>query len=72
MSGKREQMQTLEQRLRDGFEKIGAAMQEGRNVANWERTWIDLLRDYEELSDELAAAQPEQSALPLGNVERAA
>ncbi|MCA9860388.1 MAG: hypothetical protein KC438_11735, partial [Thermomicrobiales bacterium] len=50
----------LEVRLQDGYEKIGEAMDHGIEVENWERTWVDLLRQYEDLSDELAAAQPEQ------------
>lgn len=45
----------LDARLQDGFEKIGQAMQQGIDVTNWERHWIDLLRQYEQISDELAA-----------------
>ncbi len=46
----------LELRLQDGFTRIGEAMNHGIEVDNWERHWIELLREYESLSDELAAA----------------
>lgn len=65
-------IEALEARLQDGFTKIGDAMDHDIEVQNWERTWIDLLRQYEELSDELAAAQPEQAEMELGvRLERA-
>ena len=46
----------LELRLQDGFARIGEAMNHGLEVENWERHWIDLLREYESLNDDLAAA----------------
>ena len=46
----------LELRLQDGFSRIGEAMSHGIEVDNWERHWIELLREYESLQDELAAA----------------
>lgn len=46
----------LELRLQDGFSRIGEAMSHGIEVDNWERHWIELLREYESLEDELAAA----------------
>ncbi len=46
----------LELRLQDGFTRIGEAMNHGIEVDNWERHWIDLLREYESLQDELAEA----------------
>ena len=46
----------LELRLQDGFARIGEAMNHGMEVENWERHWIDLLREYETLNDDLAAA----------------
>ncbi len=46
----------LELRLQDGFSRIGEAMSHGIEVENWERHWIELLREYESLEDELAAA----------------
>ena len=46
----------LELRLQDGFTRIGEAMSHGIEVENWERHWIDLLREYETLNDDLAAA----------------
>ncbi len=46
----------LEVRLQDGFARIGDAMNHGIEVDNWERHWIDLLREYESLEDDLAAA----------------
>jgi len=46
----------LELRLQDGFARIGQAMSHGIEVDNWERHWIELLREYEQLEDDLAAA----------------
>ena len=46
----------LELRLEDGFVRIGEAMNHGIEVDNWERHWIQLLREYESLHDDLAAA----------------
>lgn len=46
----------LELRLQDGFNRIGEAMNHGIEVNNWEQHWIELLREYESLNDELAAA----------------
>ena len=55
----------LEGRLRDGFERIGAALAEGLTVDDWHAHWIDLLRQYEALNDERAVLKPEQVALGL-------
>lgn len=46
----------LELRLQDGFVRIGEAMRQGVDVDNWERHWIELLREYEHLNDEAAQA----------------
>jgi hypothetical protein len=46
----------LELRLQDGFARIGEAMNHGIEVDNWERHWIELLREYEALNVGLAAA----------------
>ena len=46
------------------FASGSAAYAHGIDVANWEAAWCDLLRQYETLSDELAAARPEQAGLP--------
>jgi len=54
-----EQIRRLEERLRDGFQKIGEAMNRGVEVDNWERHWIELLREYERLNDELDAHHAE-------------
>lgn len=65
MSATQERAETIEERvarltvrLEDGFRKIGEAMSHGIEVENWERHWVELLREYESLEDELAA-QPE-------------
>jgi hypothetical protein len=57
-------MEALEKRLQDGFTKIGEAMQQGISVTNWEAHWVELLRQYEALADELAVMKPEQVAMP--------
>lgn len=46
----------LELRLHDGLARIGEAMATGQDVERWERYWVDLLRQYESLHDELGAA----------------
>jgi len=46
----------LELRLQDGFSRIGEAMNHGIEVENWESHWIDLLREYEAINDDFAAA----------------
>lgn len=63
---KQDQLATLEQRLENGFRKIGAKMQQGISVTHWEDTWIELLRQYEQISDELAATPLEQAEMNLG------
>jgi hypothetical protein len=73
MSSKQEASDALVVRLQDGFTRIGEAMNNGIEVSNWERHWIELLREYERLNDELAAAPLEQAELALGvREERAA
>jgi hypothetical protein len=47
---------TLEQRLDDGFVRIGEAEVEGRDVAAWESFWLSLLNEYESVCDELDEA----------------
>lgn len=51
-----DQLARLELRLQDGFARIGEAMNHGIEVHSWERHWIELLREYESLNDELVAA----------------
>lgn len=63
----------LEARLEDGFQKIGEAMSHGVDVDNWERHWVELLREYESLEDELDAhhaevRQQEMSGMPRKEV----
>lgn len=56
---KEDRIARLEARLQDGFTKIGDAMSRGVEVDNWERHWIELLREYETLEDEIAAHHAE-------------
>lgn len=63
----------LEMRMADGFQRIGAAMSQGVDVDNWERHWVELLREYESLEDELDAhhaevRQQEMSGMPRKEV----
>lgn len=51
----RSQKMTLEQRLEDGYVKIGDAEVQGKDVTAWESFWVSLLHEYEEVCDELAA-----------------
>jgi hypothetical protein len=49
----------LEARLQDGFQRIGEATANGVSVTHWEDAWIDILREYEAVSDEIAAHHAE-------------
>ena len=71
MSATQERTETVEERvarltvrLEAGFQKIGEAMSKGVAPEHWETKWVELLREYEALSDELAAAKPEQTTMP--------
>jgi hypothetical protein len=64
MSSKQEASDALVVRLQDGFTRIGEAMNNGIEVSNWERHWIELLREYVALNDELAEAPLEQAEIP--------
>ena len=48
--------ETLARRLVDGYRRIDQAVATGADVAAWESFWIDLLREYESVCDELRAA----------------
>lgn len=51
-----ERRESLARRLDDGYDRIEQAAAAGTDVAAWEDFWIDLLREYEAVCDELAAA----------------
>ncbi len=46
----------LERRLDDGYQRIDQALRHGADVAAWEAFWIQLLREYEAVCDDLRAA----------------
>lgn len=48
--------QSLARRLEDGYQRIDQAIATGADVAAWESFWIDLLREYESVCDELLEA----------------
>lgn len=52
----RRRKMTLEQRLEDGFVRIGEAEVQGRDIAAWEEFWLSLLGEYESVCDELEEA----------------
>lgn len=52
----RRRKMTLEQRLDDGFVRIGEAEVQGRDVSAWESFWLSLLDEYESVCDELDQA----------------
>lgn len=60
----------LEKRLEDGFTRIGEKLSQGIAVDSWETVWIELLREYVAIEDELAARPRVQVALGL-DVRRA-
>jgi hypothetical protein len=45
--------QALERRLDDGYRRIEQARVDGADVRAWEDFWIQLLREYEGLCDEI-------------------
>ncbi|MGC4107048.1 MAG: hypothetical protein QM753_12000 [Thermomicrobiales bacterium] len=48
-------LRTLERRLDDGYRRIDEGIADGVDVSRWEEFWIDLLRQYEVLADQLTA-----------------
>lgn len=54
-----ERVARLEVRLREGFARIGEAMNKGVAPEHWETKWVELLREYEAISDELDAHHAE-------------
>ena len=44
--------EALRRRLDDGYGRIELALANGQDVSQWESFWIDLLRQYESLSNE--------------------
>jgi hypothetical protein len=55
MTSDLERRQTLlVRRLNDGYDRIDQAIATGADVAAWETFWIDLLREYESVCDEMA------------------
>jgi hypothetical protein len=49
------ELQTIERRLEEGYRVIDQALADGRAIGRWEDRWLDLLREYERIYDELAA-----------------
>jgi len=41
------------QRLEEGYLKIERGLAEGKDVTTWEDLWIALLREYEQICDDL-------------------
>ena len=52
----RDRREVLERRLDDGFQRIEQALRDGTDVAAWEDFWVQLLREYEAVCNELALA----------------
>lgn len=50
------EIRSLERRLEDGYLRIEDARRAGQDTSAWEDFWIQLLRQYESLADELAEA----------------
>ncbi len=44
---------TLVRRLEDGYSRIELAIQQGRDVTQWEDLWETLLQEYEAICDEI-------------------
>ena len=54
-----ERVARLEVRLQEGFARIGEAMNKGVAPEHWETKWVELLREYENIEDELDAHHAE-------------
>lgn len=48
---------TLHARLDAGYNKIERAAREGRDVSRWEQGWFRLLREYQDVCDQIAARE---------------
>ena len=48
-----DQRRVFEHRLEDGYQRIEVARLSGRDVEAWEEFWVQLLREYEGVCDEL-------------------
>lgn len=44
---------TLTRRLEDGYNRIELAIQQGRDITQWEDLWETLLQEYEVICDEI-------------------
>ena len=47
---------TLEDRLDDGYQRIGQAVLNGADVSEWESFWLRLLSEYEDVCRDLEQA----------------
>ena len=60
LSDRRDQIRgrrrTLERRLDDGYQRIEEALRDGADVGAWEDFWIQLLREYEAVCEDLSVA----------------
>ncbi len=45
-------LRVLEQRLDDGYRRIESGQLLGEDITQWEEFWIDLLHQYEQLTDQ--------------------
>lgn len=45
---------TLTRRLEDGYSRIELALQQGRDVTQWEDLWETLLHEYEAICDDIS------------------
>lgn len=52
-------LRMLERRLDDGYRRIDQGIADGLDVSHWEEFWIDLLRQYEVMADQLATTDDE-------------
>ncbi len=50
---------TLTRRLEDGYSRIELALQQGRDVTEWEDLWETLLHEYEGICDEISQVPAE-------------
>lgn len=53
----------LEQRLRDGEQRIEDARHVGADITAWEEFWIELLHTYEAIHDRLEAVLEDENRL---------
>lgn len=54
---------TLHARLNSGYDTIERAARQGKDVSRWEQGWFRLLREYQEVCDQIQARERSYAAV---------